>query len=187
MISIGDLLHQMTLAEVSFYADHNDRLVLISNLPNTDVPSEILAAVGPFYKNLVEIAKLKWELAWRNAVESNESYRFFADLEKSMQGKPELSDVWLESGRSDEDCPKCRGDITFVDLDEANNSMVRRCAACGFSLGFVAWRNRQRLLEVIRQVGEGIRPRYDETEAGQPGGGTPDAPNPNPLSSKECG
>jgi hypothetical protein len=135
----------------------------------------------------VALAEAKWEMAWRNAVESNESYRFFADLCESMKDQPERADLWLEDGRSDELCPKCRWDITFVAVDEANNSMVRRCAACGFSLGFLAWRNRQRLLEVIRQVGEGIRPRYDETEAGQAGGGTPDAPNHNPLSSKECG
>ena len=188
MIGIGDLLHEMTLAEVSFYADHNDKLVIKSNL-DKPVPTEILVAVGQFYRQLVEIAKVKSELAWRNAVETNESYRFFDDLAKSMKGKPELADVWLESGRSDEDCPKCRGDITYVETIEDDNSMVRRCAACGFSLGFVAWRNRQRLLEAIRQVDAGIRPGYDHDakEAGQPDAQTPDAPNQPPLSQKESG
>jgi hypothetical protein len=187
MIGIGDLLHQMTVGEVSFYIDHNDQLVLFSN-KGKDVPTDILAAVGPFYGQLVEIARVKWELAWRNAVERNESYRFFDDLCKSMQDKPERADLWLESGRSDEVCPKCRWDITYVELIEADDSLVRRCAACGFSLGFVAWRSRQRLLEAIRQVGEGIRPVYDfGNEAGQSDVSASGAPNQTTLYQKEAG
>jgi hypothetical protein len=183
--SVADLLHQLTLRGVRFYLDERNQLALICD--SGELPAELLQPIREHHATLVALAEAKWEMAWRNAVESNESYRFFADLCESMKDQPERADLWLEDGRSDELCPKCRWDITFVAVDEANNSMVRRCAACGFSLGFLAWRNRQRLLKMIRQVGEGIRPRYDETEAGQAGGGTPDAPNHNPLSSKECG
>jgi hypothetical protein len=185
--NIGDLLHQLTLRGVSFYLDEHNQLALFCD--QGEVPQEILEAIPTYHSTLLAIAQTKWELAWRKAVETNESYRFFADLCESMKNKPEGADMWLESGRSDEVCPKCRWDITFVCVDEASDSMVRRCAACGFSLGFLAWRSRQRLLEAIRQVGEGIRPAYDHDskETGQPGGGTPDAPNQHPLYQKERG
>lgn len=185
--SVADLLYQFSLLGVSFYLDDNDQLAVSRD--DGQVPPDILQAIPDYHPTLVSIAKAKAELAWRNAVEGNESYRFFADLGEAMKEKPELADIWLEAGRSDEVCPKCRWDITFVSVDETSDSMARRCAACGFALGFVAWRSRQRLLEAIRQVGEGIRPAYDHDskETGQPGGGTPDAPNQHPLYQKEAG
>lgn len=184
--SIGDLLHQLTLRGVRFYLDERDQLAMVCDAG--ELPAELLQPIRDHHATLVALAKAKWEMAWRSAVESNESYRFFADLCDSMKDQPEGADLWLEAGRSDEPCPKCRWDITFVAVDEANSSMVRRCAACGFSLGFLAWRNRQRLVESIRQVDAGIRPLYDDVEeTGQTGGGTPDAPNHHPLYQKERG
>ena len=184
--SVAELLHQFALLGVSLYLNQDG--VLEIHRDDGKVPPELLQAVPDYYPTLVSIGRAKAELAWRNAVETNESYRFFTDLAESMRGKPELNDMWLEAGRSDEDCPKCRWDITFVEVDEANDSMVRRCAACGFSLGFLAWRNRQRLVEAIRQVDAGIRPLYDDVEeAGQADVGASDAPNPTTLIEKEAG